>query len=95
MKITQEEVAHVAMLARLELSAKEKEEIAGQLNDILEYVDKLNRLDTTDVPPTMHVLPLVNVIREDEPRPCLPREEVLANAPEVEDGMFRIPPVIE
>ena len=95
MKITQEEVAHVAMLARLELSAKEKEEIAGQLNDILEYVDKLNRLDTTDVPPTMHVLPLVYVFREDEPRPCLPREEVLANAPEVEDGMFRIPPVIE
>ncbi|NLM45405.1 MAG: Asp-tRNA(Asn)/Glu-tRNA(Gln) amidotransferase subunit GatC [Firmicutes bacterium] len=95
MKITQEEVAHVAMLARLELNAGEMEEIAGQLNDILEYVDKLNRLDTTDVPPTMHVLPLANVFREDEPRPCLSREEVLANAPEAEDGMFRIPPVIE
>ncbi|HHX74044.1 MAG TPA: Asp-tRNA(Asn)/Glu-tRNA(Gln) amidotransferase subunit GatC [Firmicutes bacterium] len=95
MKITKEEIAHVALLARLEMSAEEMEEIAGQLNNILEYVDKLNRLDTAEVPPTTHVLPLQNVFREDRPLPCLTPEAVQANAPEAEDGMFRIPPVIE
>lgn len=95
MKITLKEVAHVARLARLEISEDEMKKYTTQLNAILEYADRLNRLDTKDILPTAHVLPLRNVFREDESRPCLPRTEALANAPEEEDGMFRVPPVLE
>ncbi|MBS4032396.1 MAG: Asp-tRNA(Asn)/Glu-tRNA(Gln) amidotransferase subunit GatC [Clostridiales bacterium] len=95
MKITREEVAHVARLARLEMDDSEMEAYTEQLNAILQYADKLNRLDTEKIQPTAHVLPLNNVFREDRVRPCLPREEALANAPDEEDGMFRVPRVIE
>ncbi|MDW7650134.1 MAG: Asp-tRNA(Asn)/Glu-tRNA(Gln) amidotransferase subunit GatC [Bacillota bacterium] len=95
MKITRDEVAHVARLARLEMAEAEMDEFTGTLNAILEYAGKLNRIDTKDILPTAHVLPLKNVFREDKTRPCLPREEALANAPEEEDGMFRVPRVIE
>lgn len=95
MKITREEVAHVARLARLEMNAAEMDEFTGQLNAILHYADKLNGLETKDILPTAHVLPLQNVFREDKVGTCLPREEALANAPEAEDGMFRVPRVIE
>ena len=95
MKITRNEVAHVANLARLEISELEMDEFTIQLNAILEYADKLNQLNTEDITPTAHVMPINNVFREDEIAPCLPREAALANAPEEEDGMFRVPPVIE
>ncbi|TJY38525.1 Asp-tRNA(Asn)/Glu-tRNA(Gln) amidotransferase subunit GatC [Cohnella pontilimi] len=95
MSITVKDVEHVAALARLDLSEQEKEAFTGQLNAILGYADKLNELDTSGIEPTSHVLPLFNVMREDEVRPSLPIEEVLANAPEEEDGQFKVPAVLD
>lgn len=95
MKITREEVAHIARLARLEIDEAEMERYTGQLNAILEYADRLNQIDTAHIVPTAHVLPIRNVFRDDVTRPSLPREDALANAPEEEDGMFRVPRVIE
>jgi aspartyl-tRNA(Asn)/glutamyl-tRNA(Gln) amidotransferase subunit C len=95
MSITIKEVEHVANLARLELSDAEKEQFAGQLNAILKYAEKLNQLDTDGIEPTSHVLPLANVMREDTVMPSLPIEKVLLNAPEEEDGQFKVPPVLE
>jgi aspartyl-tRNA(Asn)/glutamyl-tRNA(Gln) amidotransferase subunit C len=95
MNIGAKEVEHVANLARLDLSEEEKARFAAQLNAVLEYADKLNELDTTGVEPTTHVLPLYNVMREDEVRPSLPVEEAVRNAPEEEDGQFKVPAVLE
>ena len=95
MSITIGDVEHVAKLARLELSEDEKIKYAGQLNAILKYAEKLNELETDDVPPTSHVLKLANVLREDSNRPSLPIEQALLNAPEEEDGQFRVPAVLE
>ncbi len=95
MKLTGKEVAHVASLARLEMSEDEIEKFASQLNAILEFADKLNLLETKDILPTAHVLPLKNVFREDRICPGLERKEALLNAPEEEEGMFRVPRVIE
>lgn len=95
MSITVKDVEHVANLARLELSDAEKEQLTGQLNAILEYADKLNELDTNGIEPTSHVLPLYNVMREDEVKPSLTAEKALLNAPEEEDGHFRVPAVLE
>jgi aspartyl-tRNA(Asn)/glutamyl-tRNA(Gln) amidotransferase subunit C len=95
MSITVKDVEHVANLARLDLSDQEKERFAGQLNGILQYAEKLNELDTTGIEPTSHVLPLFNVMRDDEVRPSLSIEEVMANAPEDEDGQFKVPAVLE
>jgi aspartyl-tRNA(Asn)/glutamyl-tRNA(Gln) amidotransferase subunit C len=92
MAITREDVFHVADLARLALTDEELERLGGQLNAILEAVGKVSELDLADVPPTSHPLDLVNVWAEDEPRPSLPPEDALANAPEREDGFFRVPP---
>lgn len=89
------DVNHVANLARLELSAEEKERFTAQLNAILQYADKLNELDTSDIEPTSHVLPLANVMREDEVRPSWPVDRVLSEAPETEDGHFKVPAVLE
>ncbi len=94
-KMTLAEVEHVARLARLELSEAEKERMRSQLDAILTYIDKLRELDTRDVEPTSHAIPMVNVMREDEVRPCLPTEEMLANAPEREGDFFRVPRIIE
>jgi aspartyl-tRNA(Asn)/glutamyl-tRNA(Gln) amidotransferase subunit C len=91
MAITREDVLHVAGLARLELTDEETERLGEQLNAILEAVGKVSELDLEDVPPTSHPLDLVNVWADDEPRPSLPVEEGLANAPEREDGFFRVP----
>ena len=93
MAISRDEVLHVARLARLELSEDELERFAEQLNAILEAVGKVAELDLADVEPTSHPLDLVNVWAEDEPRPSLPREEALANAPDAADGAFRVPSV--
>ena len=95
MKITDQEVAHVAALARLDINVSEMQQFTGELNKILEYIGKLNELDTKDIQPTAHVLPLRNVLREDKEQPCLPHGQALANALETEDGMFRVPLVIE
>ena len=90
--IDRDEVLHVAGLARLELSETEVARFQEQLSDILEAVSKISELDLEGVPPTSHPLDVVNVWRDDEPRPCLPREEALANAPETDDGMFTVAP---
>jgi aspartyl-tRNA(Asn)/glutamyl-tRNA(Gln) amidotransferase subunit C len=95
MKITLQEVEHVARLARLELTAEEKERMRAQLDSILSYIDKLNELDTSDVEPTSHVLPMTNVFREDEVAPSLAQEAVLANAPDRQDLFFRVPRILE
>jgi aspartyl-tRNA(Asn)/glutamyl-tRNA(Gln) amidotransferase subunit C len=95
MKITRKDVEHVALLSRLELGDNDVEKFTGQLNAILDYIDVLNKVDTTGVEPTAHVLPLKNVMRADEARPSLPRELALANAPEQEDGYFKVPKILE
>lgn len=94
MKITREEVEHVAKLARLELTAAEVERMTGQLDAILSYVAKLDALDTTGVDVTTHSQQVVNAFREDEVRPSLPRERALANAPEQNGEAFVVPRVI-
>ena len=94
-RITLADVEHVARLARLELSPEEKERMCGQLDAILGYVDQLQRIDTTDVPPTSHVLPLANVLREDEVRPSYPGEAMLANAPDPDGERFGVPRILE
>ncbi|MCD9026077.1 Asp-tRNA(Asn)/Glu-tRNA(Gln) amidotransferase subunit GatC [Cohnella silvisoli] len=95
MSITKKDVEHVANLARLELSDAEKEQFGDQLNAILKYADKLNELNTDGIEPTSHVLPLANVMRADTVKPSWPIEKVLLNAPEEEDGQFKVPPVLE
>ncbi len=92
--LTIQEVEHVALLARLELSAEEKKMYAQQLGDILAYAQKLNQLNTQDVPPTAHVLPLKNVFRDDEAGEHLPPEKVLANAPDKEGQFFKVPRIV-
>jgi aspartyl-tRNA(Asn)/glutamyl-tRNA(Gln) amidotransferase subunit C len=92
MAITREEVLHVARLARLELSEDEVERFRGQLSAILDAVSKVSELDLSDVPPTSHPLELSNVWADDEPRPCLPLDDVFANAPDRDEDYFRTPP---
>jgi aspartyl-tRNA(Asn)/glutamyl-tRNA(Gln) amidotransferase subunit C len=92
MAIDREQLLHVARLARLELREDEVERLESQLNDILEAVSKVSELDLADVPPTSHPHDVVNVWGEDSPRPCLPVEEALANAPEREGDFFKVPP---
>jgi aspartyl-tRNA(Asn)/glutamyl-tRNA(Gln) amidotransferase subunit C len=91
MAISRDEVVHVARLARLALTEEELDRFAGQLDAILEAVGKVAELDLSGVEPTLHPLALSNVWAEDEPRPCLSVDEALANAPEAEDGAFRVP----
>jgi aspartyl-tRNA(Asn)/glutamyl-tRNA(Gln) amidotransferase subunit C len=91
MAISRDEVLHVARLARLELSEPELERFAEQLNAILEAVGKVGELDLSGVEPTAHPLELANIWAEDEPRPSLTVEEALADAPDREDGAFRVP----
>jgi aspartyl-tRNA(Asn)/glutamyl-tRNA(Gln) amidotransferase subunit C len=92
MAIDREQLMHVAHLARLELREEDVERLGAQLNDILAAVGKVAELDLSDVPPTSHPLDVVNVWDEDEPRPSLPVEEALANAPERDGDAFRVPP---
>ena len=91
MAISRDEVVHVARLARLALSEEELDRFAGQLDAILEAVGKVAELDLSGVEPTLHPLALSNVWAEDEPTPSLSVEDALANAPEAEDGAFRVP----
>ena len=93
MSISREDVIHVAHLARLEIPEDEIERVREELGAILEAVGKVSELDLDDVEPTSHPLDVVNVYGEDEPRPSLPREEALRNAPDPADGAFRVPAV--
>lgn len=93
-RITRDEVVYVARLARLDLTDDEIELFTGQLGDILSHAADVEALDVGDIPPTSHPLPLVNVMRADEVVPSLDRDEVLAEAPVVEAGQFRVPPVL-
>ena len=94
MAISIEDVEHVAKLARLALTDEEKETFRRQLSDVLEHARIISEVDTSDVPPTSHTLPLVNVFREDRSRPSLPLEEVTSNAAWAEDGAFKVPRII-
>lgn len=93
-RISRDDVAHVAKLARLNLTDEELELFTGQLAAVLDHADDVASLDVEGVPPTAHPLPLKNVLRPDEPRPSADRAEVLAAAPSVEDDRFRVPPVL-
>ncbi len=93
MAITREDVLHVAALARLEIPEGEVDSVRDQLGAILEAVGKVSELDLADVEPMTHPLELVNEWAEDAPRPSLPRDEALANAPDPVDGSFRVPAV--
>ena len=93
-QITREDVAHVARLARLQLTEDELDTFTGQLAKVLDHARDVEALDVADVPPTSHPYPLQNVLRPDELRPTLDRDEVLAAAPATEDGRFRVPPVL-
>jgi aspartyl-tRNA(Asn)/glutamyl-tRNA(Gln) amidotransferase subunit C len=89
------EVEHIAMLARLDLSQAEKERYRLQLSAILDYAARLRELDTSGIPPTSSVLPDRSVLRPDQPRPGLPLDELLRNAPEQQRGQFKVPPVLD
>ncbi|MBI1922225.1 MAG: Asp-tRNA(Asn)/Glu-tRNA(Gln) amidotransferase subunit GatC [Geobacter sp.] len=95
MKITQEQVEHVAKLARLALSQEEIATFTGQMDGILAYVEKLNELDTSGIIPTSHAVPVENAFREDEVRPSIGTDNALANAPDRVEDFFRVPKVIE
>ncbi len=93
-RISTEDVAHVATLARLRLSDEELQQFTGQLAAVLDHARDVEALDTEGVPPTAHPLPLVNVLRDDVVTPSLDRDEVLAQAPAVEADRFRVPRIL-
>ena len=92
--VTRDEVAHLARLARLALDDDELDRLGGQLDAIVAAISRIQELDTADVPPTSHALPLTNVTRPDEVRPGLTADEALAGAPAAEDGRFRVPRIL-
>jgi len=93
--IDQETVKHIAHLSRMELQPAELEKISGQLHDILGFIDKISKLDLSQVNPTSHILPISNVLREDKPRLCLSPEKALENAPSRKGNFFSVPKIIE
>ncbi len=88
------DIEYVAKLARLTLTESERERFTKDLSDILAYVEKLNQIDTELTPPTSHVLSVQNVFRDDEVLPSLPKDVVLANAPQKKGGLFKVPKII-
>ena len=95
MKITKDQVLYVADLARLDLDEASIDKFAGQIGKILDYVDKLNEIDTEGIRPTSHAISLTNAFREDEQKEHLERDQALANAPQKEEGAFVVPKIIE
>jgi aspartyl-tRNA(Asn)/glutamyl-tRNA(Gln) amidotransferase subunit C len=95
MGLTKSEVEHVARLARLELSEGEKDEFTGQLNEILNFVEKLNELDTSGIEPTAHAIPISNVFRPDKTESSLDPELALSNAPDRIGDFFKVPKILE
>ncbi|HLR61961.1 MAG TPA: Asp-tRNA(Asn)/Glu-tRNA(Gln) amidotransferase subunit GatC [Lentibacillus sp.] len=93
--ISKDEVKHVANLARLAISEEEADMFTDQLSSIIEYAEQLNELDTEHVEPTTHVLDLKNVLRRDEPKEWISQEEALKNAPDKQEGYFRVPSILE
>ena len=89
--IEREQVLHVARLARLKLTDDEVERMSGELSSILDHIEKINELELDDVAPTSHVIGVENVLRPDEPRPSIPRERALGQAPDADDAGFRVP----
>ena len=94
-KITTDEVKHVAHLARLSITEQEAEKFADQLGSIITFAEQLNELDTTDIEPTTHVLDMKNIMREDISTGGLPREDVLKNAPDHQNGQIKVPTILE
>jgi aspartyl-tRNA(Asn)/glutamyl-tRNA(Gln) amidotransferase subunit C len=92
--VDEDRVRHVAVLSRLELSEEEVARTARDLTGILHHINKLAELELDGVPPTSHAIPLENILREDTLRPGLERQAALANAPQAEDGCFRVPQII-
>ncbi|TMN22790.1 Asp-tRNA(Asn)/Glu-tRNA(Gln) amidotransferase subunit GatC [Lentibacillus cibarius] len=93
--ISTDQVKHVANLARLAVTEEEADMFAKQLSSIIDYAEQLNELDTTNVEPTTHVLDLKNVMRNDEPKDWISKEDALQNAPDKQDGYFRVPSILE
>lgn len=93
--INKEEVKYIADLASLKLSEKETERLAKQLSDIVDYVEKLDELDTEDIVPTAYTIPVKNVLREDQEKRSLGLEKVLKNAPEQQNNQFRVPKIMD
>ncbi|RJQ43658.1 MAG: Asp-tRNA(Asn)/Glu-tRNA(Gln) amidotransferase subunit GatC [Nitrospiraceae bacterium] len=89
------DIGHISLLARLELTEEEKELFSKQVGNIIEYINKLNELDTSGVKPTAHILPVSNVFREDAVTGSLPLEKALQNAPEKDSSFYRVPKIIE
>jgi len=95
LRLSQQEIEHIALLSRLKLTADERQRLTTQLNDIMGFFEQLGELDTSGVEPTSHVIPMHNVLRADEVRPSLPVEEALDNAPQRAGDTFRVPRVVE
>ena len=95
MKVTEKDVAYIAALSRLEISESEMPKFTEQFNQIFNYADILEKVDTAGIKPTFSILPLYNVLREDEPQPGVTHEDALKNAPAVHNGGFKVPRVIE
>lgn len=95
MAIDRAAVDHVARLARLALTDAERERMSGELTQILEHAQRIQELSLDEIEPTSHAVPLSNVFREDEARPSLTQEDALRNAPESEDGRFKVPRIVE
>lgn len=95
MSIDKETVKHIAHLARIELQDNELEKLSGQLRDILGFIDKISNLDIDKVNPASHILPISNLLREDNPRPSLSPERALENAPSKKGNFFSVPRIIE
>lgn len=94
-EISKEQVKHVAHLARLYITEEEAELMTKQLSDIISYVEQLNELDTENVKPMAHVLDMKNVMRKDEASEWIKKEDALKNAPDQENGQFRVPSILE
>lgn len=94
-RLTLEQIAHVARLARLAMSEEEMRQMEKHINNLMAQFERLQELDTTSVEPTAHSFPVYNVFREDVVQPSLPQEEILANAPDQRDGCFIVPIIVE
>lgn len=95
MKITKEQVTHVANLARLNLTEEEKENMTKDMESIITFIDQINQLDISDVNPTAHIIPINNVFREDIVQKSMDRDELIKNAPVKENGCFSVPKIVE
>ncbi|WP_018923583.1 Asp-tRNA(Asn)/Glu-tRNA(Gln) amidotransferase subunit GatC [Salsuginibacillus kocurii] len=94
-RVNKEQIEHVAHLARLELKEDEIDAVTKKLDDIIDFAEQLQELDTTNVEPITHVVDIRNILREDEVKPSLDREDALKNAPDQEDGQFKVPAILE